>query len=62
MNGVTFSAGDLTTAIGSSNTLASAFAETITSNAGWLILIATAGLIVFFVLYLMRRLRRLGRG
>lgn len=59
---LTLTGSDLTAAIGSANTMATSFAGTITGNAGWLILAATAGLIVFFVLYVMRRLRRLGRG
>ena len=62
MGPVTLTGSDLTAAIAAGNTMASSVASTITGNAGWLILAATAGLIVFFLLYVMRRLRRLGRG
>jgi len=61
MSAVTLSSGDLTTAIGAANTMATSVGGTFSANAGWLVLIATAGLLVFVVFYIMRRVARLGR-
>jgi len=61
MNPIHLSGSGLTAAISAADGMASAVGGTFSANAGWLVLIATAGLLVFVVFYIMRRVARLGR-
>lgn len=60
MSTLTISGSALATAITAANDLAGSMAGTVTSNAGWLILIATAGLLIVVVTTIMLHLARLG--
>lgn len=61
MSALTLSGSDLTAAISKANVMATAAGGTVTHNAGWFILFATAALVVFVVRYIMKKSTRLGR-
>ena len=52
----------LDSAITAANTMAGSVASTITGNAGWFILFATAGLLIMFFMFIIASLSRLGSG
>lgn len=60
MDAVQFSG--LASVISAANQMAASVAATITGNAGWFVLFATAGLLVFFLYTMIASLSRLGRG
>ena len=62
MNPLIMSGSDLNGAFVSANAAARAFGGTFSANAGWFILIATAGLVCGILLYLVARVVTLGSG
>lgn len=61
MSALTLDSADLTASISAADDAATAFGGTVTHNAGWFILFATAALVVFVVRYIMKKSTRLGR-